>query len=228
MSEKDWPDQRPVSIIVDPPGWFTPFAKDLAVRLEMNGFPVNIFDSQESVTAGCIAFYLSCTGITPPERLELHNWNIVVHASDLPQGRGFSPLVWQILEGKNIIPVKMIIMEEAVDTGDIVMERKIEFKGHELSYEMREILGQTIVEMCFDFVNNSTKPDMKPQQGNSTWYRRRNLSDSQLDPKKTIEEQFNLLRVVDNQAYPAFFNHLGHRYTIMVKRQTEDEQRNDN
>ena len=36
--------------------------------------------------------------------------NIVVHASDLPKGRGFSPMSWQILEGKNKIKLSEKIL----------------------------------------------------------------------------------------------------------------------
>ena len=38
------------------------------------------------------------------------------------------------------------------------------------------------------------------QTGEESFYSRRWLSDSRLDVNKTIVEQFNLLRVVDNQA----------------------------
>lgn len=223
MTNQTWPDRRQISIIADPPGWFTPFAQALAVRLHAAGFPAQAFDRQKDVPQGCIAFYLSCTGITPPERLALNTWNIVVHASDLPQGRGFSPLVWQVLEGQNIIPVTMITMADAVDAGDIILQRNLEFQGHELNDEMRDRMGQMIVDMCFDMATSPTAPDPQPQQGDPSWYNRRGPDDSQLDPDKSIADQFNLLRVVDNQAYPAFFDLNGHRYTLTITRQTGDD-----
>ena len=103
MTDQAWPDQRHVNIIADPPGWFTPFAQDLANRCQAAGLTAQALDSQKDVMPGCIAFYLSCTGITPRARLALNQWNIVVHTSDLPKFWGFSPLVWQILDGKNTI-----------------------------------------------------------------------------------------------------------------------------
>ena len=56
MTKQGSPVQRPVSIVVDPPGWFTPFAKNLAIRLQASGLPAQVFDSQKNITAGCIAF----------------------------------------------------------------------------------------------------------------------------------------------------------------------------
>ena len=219
MPDEIWPAKRQISVIVEPSGWFTPFAEALAHRLSDVGLHAQVLERQMEVGPGDIAFYLSCNGITPIERLALNTWNIVVHASDLPQGRGFSPLVWQILEGKNTIPVTMIAMANEVDSGDVLMQRHLKFQGHELNDEMRNDLGQMIVDMCFDMATDDTPPPACPQQGDSSWYDRRRPDDSRLDPQKSIAEQFNLLRVVDNQAYPAFFELNGQRYTLTITRQ---------
>ena len=39
-----------------------------------------------------------------------------------------------------------------------------------------------------------------------------------LDPNKTIVEQFNLLRIVDNDRYPAYFNWLGQDYIMKIEK----------
>ncbi|HEX8578755.1 MAG TPA: formyltransferase family protein, partial [Allosphingosinicella sp.] len=143
---------------------------------------------------------------------------IVVHASALPNGRGFSPVVWQILEGLNEIPVSMIFAAEAVDAGDIVMQRTLRLRGHELNDEVRNKLGALIVAMCLDYLALPHPPPGLPQQGEPSWYARRRPQDSRFDPNKTIAEQFNLLRVVDNDRYPAFFEHRGHRYVLKIER----------
>ena len=219
-STQHWPHKRRISVIVDPPGWFTPFAMLLTDLLNNAGHQARILDSQNDVSAGDIAFYLSCTGITPKRLLQKNTWNIVVHASALPQGRGFSPLVWQVLEGTNIIPLTMITMAEDVDAGDIVMQSNLIFQGHELNDEMRDAMGRAIVNMCFDMAVCDTPPDPKPQSGDPSWYSRRGPKDSRLNPDKTLRDQFNLLRVVDNQNYPAFFDLNGHRYTLTITRQS--------
>ena len=58
----------------------------------------------------------------------------------------------------------------------------------------------------------------QPQYGEASHYRRRRAADSPLDPERSLAEQFNLLRVVDNQrALPAFFHWRGRRYTIHLQ-----------
>jgi methionyl-tRNA formyltransferase len=56
------------------------------------------------------------------------------------------------------------------------------------------------------------------QEGESTFYRRRKPEDSELDINKTINEQFNLLRIVDNKRYPAFFIKNGVKYILNIRK----------
>jgi methionyl-tRNA formyltransferase len=190
-------------------------------RLAAAGQDAALIERQQDVPLGDIAFYLSCTGLTPPDRLALNAWNIVVHASDLPRGRGFSPLVWQVLEGINTIPVTMIAMTEAADAGDILMQRFLEFRGHELNDEMRNAMGAMIVDMCFDVAMAEAPPVRTQQSGEPSWYPRRGPEDSRLDVEKPLIDQFQLFRVVDNEHYPAFFDLDGHRYILKIERVTQ-------
>jgi methionyl-tRNA formyltransferase len=61
-----------------------------------------------------------------------------------------------------------------------------------------------------------TTPSGLPQAGEPTWYARRRAADSRLDPDRTLAQQFDLLRVVDNDRYPAFFDLRGHRYRLRI------------
>jgi methionyl-tRNA formyltransferase len=58
----------------------------------------------------------------------------------------------------------------------------------------------------------------EPQAGLPTYYKRRTPEDSELDPDKPLRDQFNLLRVADNDQYPAFFRHLGHKYVLKIEK----------
>src|SRR5690348_4907753 len=96
-----WAKPRNVSICADTPGWFDGFAADLADQISASGDNgIFVRDASEVRNDG-IAFYLSCMKLTPREILDRNHQNIVVHASALPAGRGFSPIVWQVLEGEN-------------------------------------------------------------------------------------------------------------------------------
>ena len=64
------------------------------------------------------------------------------------------------------------------------------------------------------YLNNYKKITPFPQKGEETFYKKRGKSDSELDNNKTIKDNFNLLRVVDNEKYPAFFCLINVKYTL--------------
>ena len=218
----DWWDKpRNVTVCVDTEGWFDPFAGQLVERISAGGDKaVFVRNPSEALDSG-VAFYLSCTRLTPSDVLDRNHRNVVVHASALPKGRGFSPVVWQVLESENRIPVTMIEAAEDADAGDIVAEDHIMLDGTELNDEIRGLLGEKIVEMCLEYLASATPPEGRAQAGEPTWYRRRTRDDSRLDPHRTIAEQFDLLRVVDNVRYPAFFDYRGRRYVVRIEAEGE-------
>lgn len=212
-----WVKPRDVSICVDTPGWFDDFASDLAERISSRGDNAKLVRNAADVLADGVAFYLSCTKLTPPEILARNPQNIVVHASALPKGRGFSPVVWQVLEGSGHIPVTMILATDEADSGNVLLRDEITLAGTELNDEIRQVLGEKIQQMCLDYLAEPQPLTGQPQTGEASWYRRRTAEDSRLDPHRTLAEQFDLLRVVDNQRYPAFFDYRDRRYIVRIE-----------
>ncbi|MEM6664251.1 MAG: methionyl-tRNA formyltransferase [Pseudomonadota bacterium] len=212
-----WQRPRRISVVVDTEGWFDPFARELVAELNATGDRASFMRDAAEVSEGAVAFYLSCLKLSPPAVLARNRLNLVVHASDLPHGRGFSPLVWQVLEGENTIPLTMILAAHGPDTGDVVARDAIHFEGHELNGELRETMGRAIISICVKVLAEPLPPKPEPQRGESTWYRRRGPADSKLDPALPLVDQFNLLRTVDNDRYPAFFDHLGRRFVLTIE-----------
>ena len=130
--------------------------------------------------------------ITPGYILERNRRNLVVHASDLPRGRGFSPLVWLILEGAKQIPVCLLEAASDVDAGPVVYRDCIAYEGHELNDELRMRLGESHVALCRRFMAEPAPVAGVLQTGEPTRYRRRIPADSRLDPDRSIAEQFDL------------------------------------
>ena len=173
----------------------------------------------KDIDSGDLAFFISCGQIVPPEVLKKHHHNLVVHESNLPEGKGWSPLTWQILEGKNEISICLFEAQETVDSGKIYLKDTLKFKGTELVDELRYTQAMMTIRMCLEFVEKYPEILSKgqKQEGKSTYYKRRKPKDSQLDIDKTIREQFNLLRVVDNERYPAFFEIDGERFVLKIE-----------
>jgi methionyl-tRNA formyltransferase len=136
----------------------------------------------------------------------------------LPKGKGFAPIAWQILEGKKNIPVCLIEAAADFDSGRIWLKDQIVLSGDELCEDWRKLQGDKTIELCSRFVSEYQNLIPIEQCGESTYYRRRRAVDSEIDPDKSIREQMNLLRIVDNERYPGFFYINGSRYEIHIKK----------
>lgn len=208
-----------ITLLLDnPKSWMMPYAKKLGAACKKRGHSVSIVHDASKVSQGDVAFFLSCEKIVPKKIRDRNTHNLVIHESALPKGKGWSPLTWQILEGKNNIPITLFEAVEKIDAGDIYEAGVLKFKGNELVDELREKQGDASIRLALQFLDSYPPRKRKKQKGRSTFYARRNVADSELDPQKTLTEQFDLLRVVDNERYPAFFSHRGQTYVLKISK----------
>ena len=222
MSSEWWKSPRIISVVVDNESWILPQAKSLVDWCHKNGDQASLCRTHDEIPEGAVAFYLGCVKITPPQILAKNKRNLVAHASDLPKGRGFSPWTYAVLGGADRIPLCLIEAANDVDAGEIYYKKWIDLAGTELVEDLRILIGDNILELCQKYLSAPTVPIGEPQSGESTTYARRYPKDSVLDPNQTIAMQFDLLRVVDNDKYPAFFEHRGQRYTLKIDKDERD------
>jgi methionyl-tRNA formyltransferase len=213
-----WKRPRKVAVLVDNPSWILPWAERLVASAKEGGDLPRLARSWGEVGEGDICFILGCTQLVPEEILKKNLKNLVVHESGLPEGRGFAPLSWQILEGRKDIPVCLIEATASADAGPVVFRDVLHFKGHELCPELRRAQGEMTVNLCLKYLESHNVPEAVEQQGEGTVYSRRTPEDSCLDADQSIVDQLNLLRIVDNQHYPAFFFAKGHRYKLTIEK----------
>tara|TARA_Y100001934_G_C12314957_1_gene756901 strand:+ start:948 stop:1583 length:636 start_codon:yes stop_codon:yes gene_type:complete len=179
-------------------------------------FNVHVFYEEEEIRGFDLVFVLGYTKILKGEILSSNKLLLVIHESDLPEGRGFAPVQWQILEGKADITVCLLEISDEVDAGNILGKVILSLDGSELYEEIRKKQAVITFELITRFLEKYPNFVSEPQQGTPTFYRRRDPSDSQLDLDKTIRDQFNLLRICNNEEWPAFFELDGVRYTIKI------------
>ncbi|MCL1093799.1 formyltransferase family protein [Shewanella kaireitica] len=207
-----------ITVLVDNDSWILPYAKDLVDELNKLDKNATLAQHHDAVNAGDVCFFLGCTKIAAPSLLSKNKFNLVVHESALPQGKGFAPIAWQILEGQNEIPVCLIEACDDVDAGDIWLTDTITLNGTELACEWRELQGLISIKLAVRFVNEFGSLVPKKQTGQVSFYPRRRASDSELDVSKTLAELIPLLRTVDNEDYPAFFEHEGCKYKLEISK----------
>lgn len=171
---------------------------------------------------GDLLFLVSCTEKLGPEIIEKYKKALVLHASDLPRGRGWSPYIWEILKGAEVLTLSLLEADQKIDAGKIWKKVRIPIEDHELIDEINVKLFKAQIELMNFAVENfeTVKPE-EQESGEYEYYPKRTPKDSELDPKKTLEEQFNLLRVCDFERYPAYFEFKGEKYKIKIEKYSE-------
>lgn len=210
--------QHVIQVLTDAGSWIAPYVDELAQQWTSAGHVVQVANKVEHALPADFCFCLSFSRIISAEARQQYKHTLVVHESNLPDGRGWAPMTWQILEGKNRIPVTLLEAVDAVDAGPIYLQEWIDLDGTELNPEWRLLQARATQNLCLQWLQAypAILNDARQQTGAGSVYPRRNPDDSKLDPSKTLVEQFDLLRVVDNQDYPAFFEMRGRVYEIGI------------
>ncbi len=144
-----------------------------------------------------------------PEEIYSKNKCIVFHMTDLPQGRGGSPLQNQIQRGNYDTKISAIEVEEGLDTGDVYLKKSLSLHGgaEEIFIRASNVIFN---EMIPEIINENIEP--VPQFGESTFFSRRKESESELLPGYDLNKMFDHIRMLDADGYPkAYIEYGGYR-----------------
>ena len=195
------------------------YLNEWALGWKKSGYKVSIVNNSKNLMGGDFLFLVSCSEIIKEQILKKFKHALVLHASELPEGKGWSPHVWNILEGKNILTISLLNAASKVDAGDIWIKTQVTLEGHELFDEINHKLFVAEVELMTKAIDNVNEIIPKAQvKTQGIYYAKRTPEDSRLDPNKTLLQQFNLLRIADEIRYPAFFEYLGCKYIVTIKK----------
>mgnify|MGYP002626334589 CR=1 FL=1 len=105
-----------------------------------------------------------------PDRIFIPHWSyiipesiwgtykcIVFHMTDLPYGRGGSPLQNLIVRGHKATMLSALRVEEGLDTGDIYMKRPLSLEGSAEEIFLRA--NEQIEEMIETMIQQNTPPE---------------------------------------------------------------------
>lgn len=134
---------------------------------------------------------------------------IVFHMTDLPFGRGGSPLQNLIQNGVYETKISAVKVEKGIDSGDIYIKEDFDIsKG---SAQEIFINASSIVfnKMIPRFLKEELTP--KKQIGEVTTFKRRKKEESVITElnAKSLSSMYNFIRMLDAQGYPRAFIELG-------------------
>ena len=165
-----------------------------------------------------IIFVISYTKILKKDFLKKNKEVLIIHPSNLPKDRGFSPVQNQILRKKNKIFVTIIRAVKKVDEGPICIQDTFNLKGHEIYDEIRDKQSTAIFKIVKKYLKKYPNIKFVNQKGKVTFNKRRSFNDNELNINKSIKSQFNLLRIVNNDFYPAHFKYKKNTYILKISK----------
>ncbi|MDB4477325.1 hypothetical protein N9018_03865, partial [Rhodopirellula sp.] len=207
-----------ITILTDESSWFNAYTQSLTTSIEEMGHDVRLTSNKCEIESGDILFLLSVWEVVPEQLLALNAHNLIVHESDLPKGRGWSPVSWQILNGAEEIPLCLIEAEKRVDAGVVYIRSTFNLEGTELIEDIRELQANATIKLCLAFMQDFPHilREANPQTGEATYYKRRRPECSGIDPTTAIADCFDLFRIADNEKYPVFFEYRGKKYKLAI------------
>ncbi len=192
-------------------------------KQQADGHQVELVERATQLSGGDILLLISCAEkITAAVRARYQR-NLVIHASDLPQGRGWSPHIWAVLEGKEQLTVTLLDAAEGIDEGAIYKQLRLPVTKDALWDEINAALFSMELALMDWAVAHAIETNPQPQaEHQATYYPKRTPLDSELDADKSIAAQWDLIRVCDPNRYPAWFSLHGYRYKVIVEK-VDDE-----
>jgi len=126
---------------------------------------------------------------------------VVFHMTDLPYGRGGSPLQNLIKEGHEETQMSAIKVEEELDVGDVYLKQTLSLLGtaEEIFIRADQLIEDMIVEII------EKNPDPQPQKGEVVKFSRRKPEDSTIENINDLRELFDHIRMLDAKGYPKAF-----------------------
>lgn len=108
----------------------------------------------ELLTLKCDYIVVAAYGQILPKEILEHAPCINLHASILPQYRGASPIQQTLLNGDKKTGVTAMLMDEGLDTGDIIKISEIDVADDEMVATLFERLTEVASELTIDVLKN--------------------------------------------------------------------------
>ena len=107
--------------------------------------------------------------ILSKEILDMPKYGCVnVHASLLPKYRGASPIQWAVIDGCEYSGVTTMMMNEGIDTGDILLVEKVKLDSKETGGSLFDKLSGVGAALLVKTLDELEKGTVKPVKQNET------------------------------------------------------------
>jgi methionyl-tRNA formyltransferase len=147
------------------------------------------------------------------------------HASLLPKYRGRAPLNWAILKGEKETGVTVHYINQGIDTGKIILQKKIEIKKTDYIADILDKVKEKYPEMinkAVELIENDEVKPVKQKKENGSYYGKRTPADGLIDWEQSANYVYNLIRAVSHP-YPGAFTYLNKEKVFVWRAEVDAE-----
>jgi len=182
--------------------------QELPGRWQYVGRPADLsFDLVKKLSPRYI-FFLHWSWRVPDEITDRFEC-VCFHMTDVPFGRGGSPLQNLIVRGLRETKLTALRMSREFDAGPVYMKEPLSLEGgaEEIYLRATRLSAKMIQRM----IQHEPKP--APQRGRVVTFQRRKPEESELGANTSLEELYDFIRMLDAEEYPrAFLLHSDFRF----------------
>jgi methionyl-tRNA formyltransferase len=137
--------------------------------------------------------------IIPKEIFNIAKFRTInIHPSYLPAYRGQHVINWAIINGEKETGVTIHYIDEGIDTGDIILQKKIEILFDDTAQTLHDKIYLIACELLHNVINNITCGKeiigKKQNDANATYFKPRTPEDGRIDWNMDGLEIYNLIR----------------------------------
>lgn len=161
-----------------------------------------------------VMFVVGWTRLVSAEVLAIPQYGCIgMHASLLPKYRGRAPVNWALINNEKLTGNTMILLDDGVDTGDILLQRTIPITLADTCKTLYDKVAQAGREMIREIVPYLEKGELprSPQNhAEATVMPKRTPDDGLIDWEKSSLELYNWVRALTHP-YPGAFTFLNNK-----------------
>lgn len=194
-------------VIATTKSWNIKNADLIAVRYPMHSFRI-ITDSRGLTTdtlkeiSPQYVFFPHWSWIIPRDIYDQFNC-VVFHMTDLPFGRGGSPLQNLILRGIYDTKISAIKVSKGIDEGDIYCKEPVNISSGNADELFQKISSIVFDSMIPKFIEESVTPSK--QSGEPVTFKRRTPEQSEIPGGLSQRQIYDYIRMLDGEGYPTAF-----------------------
>ena len=132
-----------------------------------------------------------------------------LHDSLIPKYRGFAPINWAIINGENETGLTIHYIDKGIDTGDILLQKKIDIKLQDTAFDiykkLLDISSDMMHEIIIQIENNKLNPQSQSNMQKGFFCCRRFPRDGKINWNEDRSKTYNLIRASSDPYPNAFF-----------------------